>query len=390
MKRYFRINFIVSVVLLLAFVMAVGAQAQSIGVDRPVGSNTAESAPVDGVTGITISQAEQDAALEFWTHERIAAAQPVEMPVDFGDSLVDESSLDTPLPGGAPGFSPSGFADPSADLIAQAAYPLDWAAMNESKGADLMGESPEGPEGTSQVYTNYIVNQASALQTMYPHRWVGRLSFSTSAGTSYCSGTSISGNVMLTAAHCLYNTTTNVWYTNRVFSPAYRNGSAPYGTFTATNCWVLTAWVNLTGNFTINGWSKHDVGVCKMGKNSANQTLNTAVGYMGRQWNSSYIRHFHTLGYPFRDYNNVLLSNAGLYLRTCAAESFQQTSETRGMGCNYGGGISGGPWMVGYAVNVVSGSADGVNSGLFIGTKNLYGPRFNSNNIVPLCTSAAC
>jgi hypothetical protein len=62
MKRYFRINFIVSVVLLLAFVLAFSVQAQSIGVERPVGSNTAESAPVDGVTGITISQAEQDAA----------------------------------------------------------------------------------------------------------------------------------------------------------------------------------------------------------------------------------------------------------------------------------------------------------------------------------------
>ena len=36
------------------------------------------------------------------------------------------------------------------------------------------------------------------------------------------------------------------------------------------------------------------------------------------------------------------------------------------------------------------GYADGVNSGLFVGTRNLYGPRFNSNNIVPLCTAAAC
>jgi hypothetical protein len=46
--------------------------------------------------------------------------------------------------------------------------------------------------------------------------------------------------------------------------------------------------------------------------------------------------------------------------------------------------------MVGYAPAVVSGAADGVNSGFFIGTQNMYGPRFNSNNIVVLCTAAGC
>ena len=38
----------------------------------------------------------------------------------------------------------------------------------------------------------------------------------------------------------------------------------------------------------------------------------------------------------------------------------------------------------------VSGAADGVNSGFFVGTQNLYSARFNSNNIVPLCNAAGC
>jgi hypothetical protein len=127
-----------------------------------------------------------------------------------------------------------------------------------------------------------------------------------------------------------------------------------------------------------------------MGTNTAGQTLNNAVGWMGRQWNFPYIRHFHDLGYPFRDYNDALLTDAGKWLRICAAESFQQTTETRGMGCNWSRGISGGPWMVGYAPNYVSGNADGVNSGFFAGTQNLYSARFNSNNIVVLCNAAGC
>lgn len=332
-----------------------------------------------------ISDVEQKATLSFWTHEAIAMAQPMPMPSEAGPVEIDTAALSKQNSIGDPGFVASALAAPDADATAQIAYPLDWKGLDETSIFESLA-----PEGTSQIYTSYTVNQASALQTMYPHKWVGRISFSTSSGTSYCSGTSINGNVMLTAAHCLYDSTNNVWYSNWAFTPAYRNGSAPYGTFPATQCWVLTTWVNLSGNYSINTWAQHDVGVCKMGTNSSGQTLNYTVGWMGRSWNASYTRHFHDLGYPFKDYNNVYLPDAGLYLRTCVAESFQQTTETRGMGCNYGGGISGGPWVVSYAPNVVSGYADGVNSGLFIGTQNMYGARFNSNNIVPLCSAAGC
>jgi V8-like Glu-specific endopeptidase len=378
--------FVLLVILFLALGSA--AQASSLSQDQ-INFSTPQR---NLVTSRVISPAEQQAALAFWTHDAIAQAQPLPMPVQLGPAEIDQTALSQPEITGEPGFAAAGLAASDADQVAQAAYPDDWARLeeNEAATAGLDSGSLLGPEGSSQTHTSYTVNQAAALQTMYPHRWIGRLSFSVPGGTSYCSATSISGNVMLTAAHCLYDSTNNAWYSNWVFTPAYRNGSAPYGTFPATQCWVLTDWVNLVGLYAINTWARHDVGVCKMGVNSAGQTLNAAVGWMGRQWNYSYIRHFHDLGYPFRDYNDALLAGAGLYLRTCVAESFQQTVETRGMGCYYGRGISGGPWMVGYAVSLVAGAADGVNSGLFIGTQNMYGPRFNSNNIVPLCTAATC
>lgn len=60
------------------------------------------------------------------------------------------------------------------------------------------------------------------------------------------------------------------------------------------------------------------------------------------------------------------------------------------MGCNRGSGISSGPWMIVCALTVVRDYADGVNSGLFVGTANLYVARFNSNNIGPLCNAAGC
>lgn len=344
------------------------------------------------VASIEISAAEQQAALVFWSREAIAAAKPMALMAQIGPVEKAAQDMDLGNSNGPAGSSPSGRAAANADSIARAAYAQDWAMLEGDLSAAAV-DSPDSGDvasGSSQTYTSYVVNQISSMQTLYPHRWIGRLSFRTPSGTSYCSGTSISGNVMLTAAHCLYDTTNNRWYSNWVFTPAYRNGSAPYGSFAAQQCWVLTAWVNLSGSYSISSWARHDVGVCKMGNNSSGQTMNNAVGWMGRTWNASYISHFHNLGYPFRNYNNNLLPNAGLYLRTCVAESFQYTTETLGMGCDLGGGISGGPWMVSYTPGVVTGWADSVNSGGFVGTRNIYGARFNSNNIVPLCNAAAC
>jgi V8-like Glu-specific endopeptidase len=338
-----------------------------------------------------ISAAEQKAALAYWDRGRVAATKPMQMPVQTGKAAIDAPAVDQPQVFGPPQSVGAGFAARDADRKARAAYPQDWAAIERAADAPAAdAPTADAPNGTSQVYTSYIVNRNAAMQTMYPHRWVGRVSFTTPAGTSYCSATSISNNVMLTAAHCLYDSSANRWFSNWVFSPGYRLGSAPFGTFAATQCWVLTNWINLSGSYAINGWAQHDVGVCKMGNNSSGSTLNNAVGWMGRQWNYPYIRHFHNVGYPFRDYTDALLPSAGGYLRTCVAESFQQTTETRGMGCNHGRGISGGPWIVGYAPLTVAGAADGVNSGLFIGTQNIYAARFNSNNIVPLCNAAVC
>lgn len=342
-----------------------------------------------------ISPAEQRAALSFWSHAALSKAQPLDMVDHSSATGVDSAALSTQQATGAPGASPAGLAAPDAVAAAQAAYPSDWAAMRAAgvTDADVLGAISSddiAPAGTGQIFTSYFANKASALHIIYPHIWVGRLSFRTPGGTSYCSASSISGNVMLTAAHCIYDSTANSFYSNWVFTPAYRNGAAPYGTFPATTCWVLTAWVNLSGNYAINSWAQYDVGVCKMGNNSAGRSLNSSVGWIGRQWNWGYVRHFHDLGYPFRNTSDQLIPDAGQYLHACVAESFQQTTDTRGMGCDMSRGKSGGPLVTNYAPFVVQGNVDGVYSGFFIGTANLYAARFTSNNIVLLCNAAGC
>jgi hypothetical protein len=361
-----------------------------------------ESIQADALTvSHTMSRRQQVAALLMWTRERIAAAPAIELPLDIGSRGIDAAALDD-VDATNPGESEAaGMAERGAAQIARAVYARDWAALEaeltlEEKLAleeELALDVPAVEiAGTSGIYTYYDVNTNSALWNIYPHRWDGRLIFTTPSGGSSCSATVISGNNIVTAAHCVYDTPSrNQFYTNRVFTPAYRNGSAPFGTFAATTCTVLTTWVNLSGSFSINTWSRYDVAVCTLGKNSAGQTINQAVGFAGRLWNAGNSQLVFNSGYPQRTYTDALISNgATQYLRACTAETFLQTTETLGSGCFWGRGISGGSWLVSYKPFIASGQVNSVNSGLFIGQQNLYGARFNSNNIVPLCTTRGC
>jgi hypothetical protein len=115
------------------------------------------------------------------------------------------------------------------------------------------------------------------------------------------------------------------------------------------------------------------------------------VGYAGRSWNRGYVDNVFNLGYPWKDVNNNSIpDHPGEYLRTCTAEIFKYSTDVFGMGCNWGAGISGGAWMLGYAQAALSGSIDSVNSGIYIGKQNIYGIHFTSNNIVPICSTRHC
>jgi V8-like Glu-specific endopeptidase len=337
----------------------------------------------------TLSEKQQAAASAYWTRERIAAAPALRLPIGIklgrgeDPATLEEEAATEPVGSSAPSM-----ADPESARIARSFYTRDWADLDEDLG---QGSAADETAGTANIYTSYDVNTNIPLWKIYPHVWSGKLTLTTPTGGASCSATAISGNNIVTAAHCVYDSTANVFYSNWVFTPAFRNGGTPYGTFTARTCSILTAWANLSGNFSVSTWTRHDVAVCTMNKNSAGQTLNSAVGNAGRMWNLGNSQLVFINGYPAETYTGATIASGPTqYLRSCTAETFLFTTETLGSGCSWGRGLSGGSWLIGYKPFVISGWVESVTSGLILGQQNVYGARFNSNNIVILCGARGC
>src|SRR5690348_9941233 len=109
---------------LLAFSMSTPGLAQVEG-GRP---QTAAAGP-KVVEKIDISPKDQRAALEFWTRERVAAAQPLQLMVDASASAVDLAVQSQALPADPTEVTPAGAPAADADAVAQAAFPDEWAAV---------------------------------------------------------------------------------------------------------------------------------------------------------------------------------------------------------------------------------------------------------------------
>lgn len=394
MNRKSKLSVVFVIVVLLTLAAALSVQAQPQPIPTPIVISPQPQAQADVVAEPETQEA-QTAAIDYWTRERMLDAQPVVLLVDPSAPAVDAAAADADAAAaemtGEPGFTLGGRPSPTADVEAREAYPDEWAALDEAAleaaalDVILADEAatlgPDSPTGSSQVFTRYAGNQNWAFYQNVPYRMVGKL-FS-SAGS--CTASSASpNNIIVTAAHCVYNTGNNTWYANKVFAPAYRNGVSPYGTFPTSQCFVLNAWVNLSGGYSINGWAKHDVAVCRMRTNSAGQSLSSAVGWLGRSWNWGYVQNHHAFGYA----SNI----TSQYTSICTAETFYQTTDTYGMGCDMTYGASGGPSLRVHAPFQIGANnyVNSVQSGIYVGTKNIYGARFSSNNIVPLCTAAGC
>jgi hypothetical protein len=216
-----------------------------------------------------------------------------------------------------------------------------WTAerMANAKPADFV----RGPDGAvkpkKRAWTSH-----EAPQPYNPMH--GKVFFSEGGQNFVCSGTALtSGNqsTVWTAGHCVSNGA-GTFHTNWSFVPAYRNGSRPYGTWTARNLWTTSGWHN-AGDFSV------DLGAAAV-STSGGSTLTSVTGGRGITFNYARQQAYQSWGYPAAPPFTGGLS--WICDSEWATDDTSASPPTIGIGCDMTGGSSGGGWIVGNAVASVN------------------------------------
>ncbi len=220
----------------------------ALGAAGPAAASPAAArapAPADGVSSHLVT----DAGVGYWTPERMRTAVP-------GDVLGKKA-----MERGAP-------VGPSAPVAKSAPSTIE--AMAPKAAA--------------------TVKKANASESPVPH--IDKVFF-TLAGTNYvCSGNSVSAgnkNTVSTAGHCL-NEGPGAFATKFTFVPAYQNGSAPYGQWTAKSLHAPSQWA-------ANGDSTYHTGFAVLSTLNG-QSLSDVVGASGLQFNAARGLTYKAFGYP--------------------------------------------------------------------------------------------
>ena len=293
----------------------------------------------------------------------------------------------TASPGGA-GRAPSGTPDVASHTVTEAAAADYWTpermrnaipgdvlatkavnrgAAKADAGKPVEVGAPAKVEGTTPtLQSKQVQTKANASENPVPH--IGKVFF-TLAGANYvCSGNSVTSankSTVSTAGHCV-NEGPGAFATNFTFVPAYLNGSAPYGKWTAKALYTPTQWSS-------GGDMTYDTGFAVM--NTLNgKTLSDVVGASGVQFNAARGLSYKSFGYPAAAPFN------GESLKSCSGtaknDPYNPQFNTQGIPCNMTGGSSGGPWFIGTSS---SGYQNSINSyGYGSNSTTMYGPYWGS------------
>jgi V8-like Glu-specific endopeptidase len=182
-----------------------------------------------------------------------------------------------------------------------------------------------------------------------------------------CSGNavqSLNRSTVATAGHCVISGPGQE-ATNFTFVPAYNNGEAPYGKWTARGLYTPVQWSS-SGNISF------DTAFAVMNPNSAGELLTDVVGG-GSQvaFNQPRGLTYTSYGYPADK------QFTGQTLKSCAGTATPDTINpgftTQGIPCDMNGGASGGPWFIG-TTSGAGGVQNSINSYGYSGSKVMYGP----------------
>ncbi|OFI37689.1 hypothetical protein BIU82_07375 [Arthrobacter sp. SW1] len=201
-----------------------------------------------------------------------------------------------------------------------------------------------------------------------PVSHIGKVFFTLGGSNYVCSGNSVASaneSTVSTAGHCL-NEGPGAFATNFVFVPAYLDGAAPYGKWTARALYTTNQW-------SAGGDIQYDTGFAVVAPLNG-QNLADVVGASGVEFNAARGLTYKAYGYP------AASPFDGQSLKACAGSAIDDTinpgGTTQGIPCDMTGGSSGGPWFIGTGSG---GFQNSVNSyGYGSRSTTMYGPYWGS------------
>lgn len=306
-------------------------------------AGAATAAPAPGkvpteASGVTSHTVTETGAADYWTEERMRNAIPGDVLADRAMQRANNSkaALTLPVEVGAPStIEPAAASAPAA----------------------LAAPGLQSPE---------VQTKANASETPIPR--IGKVFFTLGGSNYVCSGNAVaSGNksTVSTAGHCI-NEGPGAFATQFTFVPAYLNGSAPYGKWTARALYAPTEWSS-SGNM------QYDTGFAVMSALNG-KYLSDVVGSSGLQFNAARGLSYKAYGYP------AAAPFTGESLKSCSGtatnDPYNPQFNSQGIPCNMTGGSSGGPWFIGTSS---SGYQNSVNSyGYGSRSTTMYGPYWGS------------
>ncbi|WYS07509.1 hypothetical protein MKZ27_05410 [Bacillus sp. FSL R5-0394] len=219
----------------------------------------------------------------------------------------------------------------------EAAIPMD--LIDESDGfkqnADLIEEDLTPPEGIDLSLPTEPEEPFSFLAVV--PRTTGKLFFTTPNGDCVCSASAVNNpnkNLVSTAAHCVHGGgSSEQWFTNICFVPAYFEGKAPFG------MWYSDYQITFKG-WTQNRNYDYDQALFTVLPREG-RNLVDVVGGNGLSYNFNQAQqNVRITGYPAQS------PYTGELPYSCYGDTFKRAFNNDAyMNCDMTGGASGGAWF---------------------------------------------
>ena len=315
----------------------------------------------------------------YWTPELLATAKPMPMPeatqVPEMEPLTQPPEFTISLPGAPPTLS--------APSTNSQLFNPNLRELGESVQPGAYGTS-----GLRFTSSRLVTDAVAALggEKTYPYTIEGQLSFSEPSGNFVCSATVQTIGVITTAGHCVSDGKGH-FYTNWVFVPATRLGSAPFGKWVWSFVTTTSTWFTGGGGVP----NAQDVAVIVLAKNTAGKWIGSLTGFAGFNIPDLYGgQHVSVIGYPCN------LDSCAKDHRTDAQASAASTN-TAIVGTDAAGGSSGGGWIVNFGQYAsgqpVAGESDTNLNSLVAVYSYLpvpFTPLYGGASILDDCAAASC